>query len=145
MKRLKIAYFFLIVSLLGFADATYLTVLHYQGRTPACSVVIGCGQVTSSKFAVVVGVPVALMGAFYYLAILILSLLCLDTGNKKILRLLSLITIAGLLASLYFIFLQLFIIKYICLYCMLSATTSILLFITGMWYLKTNKRPLISV
>ncbi len=139
--RLKIVYFFLIVSLLGFSDAVYLTVLHYQGRSPACSIVIGCGQVTGSKFALIMGVPVALLGAIYYLIILVLSLLYLDTENKKFLRLLSTLTAAGLFASLYFIFLQLFVIKYICLYCMLSATTSTLLFIGGMTYLRNEKQP----
>ena len=131
---------FLIFSAVGFADATYLTVKHFLGTPIPCAILQGCEQVTNSQFATVFGVPVALLGSFYYLTILILSVVYLDTRQFLALKLATSLTIFGFLASLWFVFLQVFIIKAICLYCMISATTSTLLFISGLIFW-TKKQP----
>jgi len=127
----------LAISFLGFLDASYLALKHFQGIAPNCSVLEGCAQVTLSKFAVVAGVPIALMGALYYLAIFLLMIAYTETKNSTILKFVRYFTILGFLASGYFVYLQLFVIKYICIYCMGSATTSTLLFVTA---LLTRKR-----
>ena len=81
----KFAIFLLIVALLGFADATYLTIEHYQNKIPPCSVG-GCEQVLTSAYSVVAGVPVSLMGSVYYLLVLIGMFAYLESKNLKILR-----------------------------------------------------------
>ena len=68
-----------------------------------------------------------------YLLILILAIAYLDRQNQSVLRFAASTTIVGLVASAYFVSLQLFVIKSICQYCMISAGTSTLLFITGMY------------
>lgn len=130
---------FLIFSAIGFADATYLTVKHFLGTPIPCAILQGCEQVTNSQFATIFGVPVALLGSGYYLTVLILSVIYLDTGKLLALKLAALATFFGMLASLWFVFLQIFIIKAICLYCMVSATTSTLLFISGLMFFAKNK------
>lgn len=129
---------FLIFSAIGFVDATYLTVKHFLGTPIPCAILQGCEQVTNSQYATVFGVPVALLGSFYYLTVLILSVIYLDARKLLALKLAASLTIFGFLASLWFIFLQIFIIKAICLYCMFSAATSTTLFILGMAYLAKN-------
>ena len=62
------------------------------------------------------------------------------TNEDKLLNLTARLTIIGLLASLWFIYLQLFVIKAICLYCMFSAFTSITLFIFGLFVLNFGKK-----
>ncbi len=131
---------FLIFSAIGFADATYLTVKHFLGTPIPCAILQGCEQVTNSQFATIFGVPVALLGSGYYLTVLILTVIYLDTRKVFAIKLAASLTIFGFLASLWFIFLQVFIIKAICLYCMVSAATSTLLFIIGMVYLIKNRR-----
>ncbi|MDO8509867.1 MAG: vitamin K epoxide reductase family protein [bacterium] len=127
-----IAIIFLIVSAIGFFDATYLTVEHYRGSVPPCSIA-GCEVVLVSQYSVVAGVPVALLGAFYYLMILVLSIAYLDNKKEIIIYLAAYSTFAGFIASIYFVYLQIFVIGHICQYCMVSATTSTILFIFGMY------------
>ncbi len=135
----KLAIALLIISFIGFLDATYLTVQHYRGLPPECSIVEGCEEVVTSKYAVMFGVPVALLGGIYYLTIFILSIIYLDSKNKSIIKLAALLTAAGLIASIGFVYLQLFVIKAICVYCMFSAATSTTLFVLGLYILKLNK------
>ncbi len=130
---------FLIISAIGFIDATYLTTQHFLGAPVACSILKGCEQVTTSPYSLIFGIPVSLLGSLYYLTILILSVIYLDSKKIKFLNIIAKITPFGFLASLYFVYLQIFVIKAICLYCMGSATTSTLLFIFGLIFLrKTN-------
>ncbi len=128
-------YLFLVLSLLGFLDAAYLTLEHYRGVVPPCSVVQGCEQVTTSGYSMIFGIPVALLGALYYLIILLFSIAYLDTQNDRWLRQAAFFTPLGFLASLWFIYLQAVIIRAWCLYCIGSATTSTLLFVIGTFIL----------
>lgn len=133
-------FLFPALSAVGFADATYLTVKHFLGTPIPCSILKGCEQVTNSQYAVVFGIPVALLGSFYYLTILVLAAIYFDSRRPAVLKLLAYLTPFGFLASLWFVYLQIFVIKAICLYCMISATTSTILFILGMTYLARHKK-----
>lgn len=69
-----------ILALLGFVDATYLTILYYQNVIPPCSIAHGCETVLTSKYATIFfGIPTALLGAIYYLTIFISTLLFTQT------------------------------------------------------------------
>lgn len=130
----------IIVSFLGFLDASWLTVAHYAGLDLNCTILKGCEEVTTSEYSLILGLPVALLGVFYYLTVLLLSLIYFDTKNRFILKIIPPLTVAGLLASAWFVYLQFFIIKAICEYCMLSAATSTTLFIFGIFIWKNNRR-----
>jgi len=130
---------FLLLALLGFLDAAYLTIGHYQNTEVYCPITGQCETVLNSRYAAIGGVPVALLGAVYYLALLILTLIYLDSGRINALRLAIALTWAGFTASLVFVWLQLFVINAICFYCMVSATTSTLLFILGLILFKKLK------
>ena len=134
---------FAVVAFIGFLDASYLTIQHYKGIPPPCSLVEGCEKVTTSEYSTVIGMPVALPGAIYYLVILILTVLYLDSKNKKHMVLAAMLTPLGLIASLWFLFLQFFVINAICLYCLASAATSTTLFVLGTIVLRRTK-PIIS-
>lgn len=112
-------------------DATYLTAVHYKGAELGCTTWGSCNAVTTSKYAVIFGIPMALLGAFYYLGILILALIHIDTRRILPLKLISLGTAFGFIFSIFLVYLQLFVIHEICIYCMFSAGTSTILFILG--------------
>ncbi len=118
-----------ILALIGFADATYLTVEHYIGGIPPCTAGFDCEKVTTSEYSKIAGIPVALLGSLYYFVILVISLVYFDT--KKTLFALSLCAFAplGLLSAIWFTSLQMFVIKAFCPYCLLSAGTSTLIFV----------------
>lgn len=119
------------LGVIGFSDATYLTIAHYTGASVLCTIVHGCDTVIKSSYATLYGIPVALFGMLYYVTVIALGIAYFDTKKTLFLFILSSLTIVGLLASIWFVFLQVAVIKAICLYCMISATTSSLLFLLG--------------
>ena len=133
---------FVVVSLIGFSDATYLTAKHYLGVPINCSLFEGCEEVTSSQYAAIFGIPVSLAGAGYYLLIFVLMIAYLDTRKERITYFISRLTPLGFIASLWFLYLQLFVIGAICLYCMISFTTSTLLFILGLILLQLESKEI---
>lgn len=129
---------FVVVSLLGFLDAAYLTIKHYQQGILPCYIFEGCDLVTTSKYSVFFGIPVSLFGAVYYVFILLAALFYLDTKKNAVLKILKYTPVAGLLASIWFLFLQLFVIKAVCFYCIVSAITSTTIFIASLFIHKTK-------
>lgn len=123
---------FLVVSFLGFLDATYLVAQQYLGTIPPCVITTGCETVLTSEYSVILGIPLALLGSVYYLLLFLLAIFSLDM-KREIIRLAAFLTPIGFLASLYFIYLQLFVIQEICSYCIVSAATSTILFIIGLF------------
>lgn len=119
------------LGVVGFSDATYLTIAHYTGASVLCTIVHGCDTVIKSAYSTLYGIPVALFGMLYYFTVIALGIAYFDTKKILFLSILSSFTIIGLLASIWFVFLQVAVIKAICLYCMISATTSTFLFLLG--------------
>lgn len=138
-----IAITFLVIAFVGFADATFLTWKHYVGIVPPCFVATGCETVLTSTWNKIAGIPVSLLGALYYVFLGILATYYLATKKEGVVTIAAWSTFAGLFASLWFVSLQIFIIKHICFYCMISATTSLLLFVTGSIYI--FKKPKIQI
>lgn len=128
----------LITALLGFIDASFLTVEHYRNKIPPCTT-SSCEVVLTSTYATVLGFPVALLGAIYYLSILVLLIIYFDIKNEKIFRFILFYTTVGFLSSIYFFIIQAFIIHSYCQYCLISALTSTILFIVSMYSLYIYK------
>jgi uncharacterized membrane protein len=140
-NRLQTLVWLLIIfSLIGFGDALYLTVKHYTGGPIVCSILDGCEVVTTSEYSRIFGIPTALLGTIYYLIVFLGSVIYKESGNLKILKNISLLTVVGLLASAWFVYLQAFVINAFCLYCLASATTSTILFVLGMLTLRQLKK-----
>jgi uncharacterized membrane protein len=127
----SLAIFLIVVALLGFADASYLTIAHYQGVVPPCTIVTGCEVVLTSPYATIIGIPVSLLGAVYYLVVLIGIFSYLESKKTPLLKWALVATVLGLLFTLWFLYVQAFILGSFCLYCLGSAVTSIILFMTA--------------
>jgi len=125
----RVAWLSAALGLVGFTDALYLTFEHYSGGQVTCIVVSGCDKILSGPYSEIFGIPVAFIGVIYYLFVLSGALFFLFGNSHKFFRLALLASLVGLLASLWFISLQLFIVKSICFYCMISAFCSITLFL----------------
>ncbi len=125
---------------LGVADAGYLTYLHYGTASSFCSVFNHCDVVLTSPYAVVWGVPVALIGLVYYLALTGLAAAALWKSKTLFLKLSGILATLGFLASLWFVTVQIFILHSFCIYCLCSAALSTALFI-GTLILAKRPRP----
>lgn len=132
---------FLIGGFVGFLDSSYLSVLHYKNIIPPCSILGECEKVLTSRYAVIWGVPTALFGAFYYLVVVILSVLYFDTKRVRyIFAAMGTIAI-GFVFTLWFLYLQAFVIKAFCEYCLLSAgITTTLFIVVAALFVTNNKR-----
>lgn len=125
----------LVITLVGLAVSSYLTVQHYTAATTlACpdNTVINCAKVTSSSYSMVAGVPVALLGAIYFVG---MALLCLPQAWR--LRRLDVVriagTVAGVVSSLWFVWVELFRVNAICLWCTVVHISTLALLGAVLW------------
>ncbi|MDQ6651114.1 MAG: vitamin K epoxide reductase family protein [Acidobacteriota bacterium] len=114
------------VSLIGLSDSIYLTVEHLSGRSVRCTIVAGCSEVLSSPYASVRGIPLALVGATAYFVVFSLATLAVF-GYKVAGQLLAVVVAVMLLTTLWLLYLQAFVIRHFCQFCLLSALVTIAL------------------
>lgn len=126
MHGRKIAWVIVLVLSLGFLDAVFLTANHFANAIPTCISGSGCEQVLSSSYSTVGPIPVALLGAVYYGIAILLGIAFIDSGKRLFLKLMACLSIAGLSASVYLVYLQLGPLQSICFYCMISAACSVI-------------------
>lgn len=112
-----------VLSLLGLADAIYLTVEHVTGQSVRCTIVAGCSEVLSSSYAVVAGVPLAMIGAAAYFSVFSLATLA-AFGYRIAATMLTPLVLLMFLVSLWLIYLQAFVIHAFCQFCLLSAAVT---------------------
>lgn len=113
-----------VVALVGVLDASYLTAEHLSGNSVRCMVVTGCDEVLQSSYATLPGgVPVAALGAVAYFTAFSLATLS-AFGYAGARRLLAPLAAVMFLATLWFLYLQAFVIRAFCVYCLLSAAVT---------------------
>ena len=107
------------ISLVGLADSIYLTVEHLSGRSVRCTIVSGCSEVLSSPYATVRGIPLAAIGALAYF------------GYRGAGKFLTFVVSAMFLTTLWLLYLQAFVIRHFCQFCLLSAlvTTTLMVLV----------------
>ncbi len=119
----------IVLAFIGLIDSLYLSYARFASVDLPCSVTNGgCSVVAESPYAVLFGMPLAYLGVLFYLSILIISLLIIFKSKIKHLSdALLIITVLGALSSAYFLYLQGFVIKAFCIYCIVSAIISFIL------------------
>jgi uncharacterized membrane protein len=112
--------------LLGLADATYLTVLALTGETAACGGQTGCFEVLGSAYSKVAGIPVAAFGVLGYFS----AFACATFAAFNYARARKFFALmVGLLfgATLWLLYVQMFLLHAFCRYCLFSAAIAFLL------------------
>lgn len=144
--RTGVVALFFIIALIGFADATFLTIEHYRGVIPPCTTT-GCDTVLTSAYATVAGVPVSLLGAIYYFALALGAFIYLESLMSKgsvgarqlgILKWAFFATVLGFIASIVLVCLMAFVIHSWCQYCIGSAISSTVLFIIAAYAVRKD-------
>jgi uncharacterized membrane protein len=115
-----------LLSLVGLADAIYLTVEHLAGRSVQCTITSGCEEVLSSAYATVGGFPLAGLGALAYFTAFSLAILA-AFGNRMAGNLLLYAVGLMLAVSVYLFILQAFVLHAFCQFCLLSGAVTLLL------------------
>ncbi|MBI5045392.1 MAG: vitamin K epoxide reductase family protein [Candidatus Niyogibacteria bacterium] len=131
-KKKMVLIAMLVLATVGLFDAAYLTWEHYSGEGVRCVIFEGCNTVLNNPYAIMFGLPTSLWGMIYYAGFLFLTLIYMIEKQKYALWGACALVGLGVLFSLYFVYLQLFVINAICFYCMVSATTTALLFLLSL-------------
>ena len=121
-----------IAALAGLADSIYLTIAHYT--TPkllACPHVsiLNCGKVTTSVYSSILGVPLAVLGLLFFVAVVPLQL-------PQVWRIKYPLVIwgrlamagSGILMIFWLVYVELFKLNAICVYCTAVHIITLILF-----------------
>jgi uncharacterized membrane protein len=115
-----------VFCLLGLADATYLSAQALTGSTAACSGQAGCSEVLGSAYSKVAGIPVALFGvAGYFSAFTFATFAAFNYPRAR--KFFALMVGVLFAATLWFLYVQAFVLHAFCRYCLFSAAITFLL------------------
>jgi dihydroorotate dehydrogenase len=156
----------LVLAFLGILDAGYLTLEHFSGVIPPCSVggiFNDCGRVLTSVYATPFGIPLALVGFLFYILEYFLLLLTvipirqlaerdpvgLNPSGFSLARLskmgLVITSFGGFIMSIWFVYLQVIVLHALCRYCMGSAAISFTIFFVAQWVFAVDRKRLVGV
>lgn len=125
-----------VLALIGLGVAGYLTYVETQSVSAVCGPIGDCNSVQTSPYAKVLGVlPVGLLGAFGYIAILVVwfyGRFRSDRLSEYAPLAIFGMTFFGTLYSLYLTFIELFVIKAVCIWCLSSTVIITLLMLLSL-------------
>ncbi len=142
-----------VLCLVGLGVSFYLLNIHYAEGTGVCDIneTFSCHTVNTSKYSVVFGIPVALLGALGYT---FMGFLALGVGNAKKwkfvtkgvwkqivqLRVLFAFALISFLFSLYLTYVESFILHTYCIFCLVSQLCVVLIALLSYSLLKSEKK-----
>ena len=142
MKKVSLTpRFMLALALIGIAVAFYDSYAIYNHQPLWCPPPIdGCNIVADSPYARIFGLPLGYFGLVYYVYMFgLVALLALDPFSRG-LRLGTLLYAAvGISLSIGFMYIQFTYIHAFCIYCLISAVTTVLFFIAALWHFGTTR------
>jgi len=108
-----------------------------SGHSVRCTIVSGCSEVLSSEYATVRGIPLAMVGAAAYFTVFSLAVLA-AYSFKWAAKLLLVVVSLMFITTLWLLYLQAFVIKHFCQFCLLSALVTIILTVLIIITLRKN-------
>lgn len=123
----------LLLVVVGIADATYLTIAHYT--TPvvlSCpdTGVINCAKVTTSSYSAILGIPLAVLGLVFFVGMLPFQLpVAWRSANPWVRGLRLAGAASGVLMVFWLLYVELYKLNAICLYCTAAHILTVALFV----------------
>ena len=111
----------------GIIDALYVSYMQITNMLPpyTLSAFVDCGNVLRSPYSAPLGVPLVYLGLLHFLLISFFLWKSISSTDIKWKRLLFLQTALGVLAALYELYLQFFVIKAVCWYVMIAVIVNL--------------------
>lgn len=131
-----------ILSLIGLAVTVFLAYEYSQSGSIACPITgSGCDTVRKSEFSKLLGVDLPYLGIAFYLTTAFLTVWLTQSFNKIISLFRLLASFSAVIFGVYLTFLEAFVIKAYCIWCIISFVVSILIFIFVMleFFVKPKK------
>lgn len=136
-----------VLALLGALDSTYLLLAKVGViGSLACQVSRGCDLVNTSSYSVLLGLPVSAIGLGGYLVLLALALLGLQPrwlDDRRPDALLAILSGVGLAFAAYLTYAELFIIRAICQWCVVSQACILTIFVLAALGLRDRGKTLV--
>lgn len=129
-----------VFALAGVVIAVYLSYVEVTQVTAVCGPVGECNAVQSSPYARFFGIPIAVLGLFNYVTVLLLWVWHRRSRQPWSGVGLIGLTILGTLFSIYLTILELFVIRAVCLWCLSSAVVTTILMLL-VWRLAAANMP----
>jgi len=128
----KLYWVSIVLAALGILVSVYMTIYKLTANNAMCLGSGDCSTVNSSSYSEVYGIPVAFVGVLGYSAIL--GLLLFQTKAGKFFEQNSTMAVFGLCLTgfaftVYLVYLEIFVIKALCPFCITSQITMTILFI----------------
>ncbi len=125
-----------VLALSGLADATYLTVQSLAGETAVCGASADCFRVLGSAYAKIRGVPVASFGVAGYFAAFTFAIFA-AFGYARARGYFNVVVWTMFIGTLWFLFVQTFLLHAYCRFCLFSA--AIVFLLTGLVVARPRK------
>ena len=127
----RLALAIVALAAIGLAIAGYLLAVRLAGGVPACGPGGGCETVQTSEYSELFGIPVAAYGFAFSAAVLAAGLVWLRRSDRRALLLAYGLGILGSLFVAYLTYLELFVIRAICIWCVAYGTTVVAGFVVA--------------
>lgn len=114
---------------LGLVVAAYLAIVELSGGVPTCGIIAGCEEVATSQYNNFLGIPVAVFGVLLSVTLLTLALAWWRTNIYGLLLAHYALSLVGVIFDGYFLFLQVFVIKAVCVWCVTYEISLLLRFL----------------
>lgn len=106
-----------VLDVIGLGIALYLSVVELSGGVPVCGPIHGCEEVARSEYSRIAGIPVAVFGVALSLVLLSLAVAWWKTDLYVLLLAHYGLSLAGVIFEAYFLYLQVFVIGAVCIWC----------------------------
>lgn len=125
-----------VLDTIGLVVASYLSVVELEGGVPTCGIIHGCEEVATSQYNNFAGIPVAVFGVFLSVVLLSLALAWWRTNIYGLLLAHYALSLVGVMFDGYFLFLQVFVIEAVCIWCLTYEISLLLRFLIAfyVWY-----------
>jgi len=129
------------LDVVGLVVASYLAVVELSGGVPTCGLIEGCEQVAKSQYNNFAGIPVAVFGVVLSLTLLGLAVAWWRTDIYGLLLGHYGLSLVGVMFDGYFLFLQVFVIKAVCIWCLTYELSLLLRFLIAFYVWYRQPRP----
>lgn len=120
-----------VLDVVGLVIASYLSVVELAGYAPVCGPIKGCEEVALSEYSRIGGIPVAVFGVGLSLILLTFAVAWWKTDLYGLLLAHYGLSLAGVIFEVYFLYVQVFVIHAVCIWCTSYGLSLILRFVVA--------------
>jgi uncharacterized membrane protein len=125
-ERTRLAAAMIALAAIAIVALGYLTIVKLTNSTAVCFVIQGCDTVQASKYSTFMGIPVAIYGLAMAVTVLVAVAAWWRTGDPRLLSVQYGLGLIGLFVIAGLVYLELFVIHAICIWCSTAGASLVL-------------------